>query len=68
MISDLIKIKMLAVDQGRPWRTVSEDLIIDIAAGVDTHGRGRISRTARTVSRSAAPGPAPMKWMVTRRP
>ena len=39
MISDLIKIKMLTVDQGRSWRTVSQDLSVDVGAGVDTDGR-----------------------------
>ena len=40
MLGNLIKIKMLAVDQGRSRRAVSQDLIIDVAAGIDAHERG----------------------------
>ena len=40
MIGDLIKIEMLAVDQCHHGRAVSQDLIIEVAAGIDTHGRG----------------------------
>ena len=39
MIGDLVKIEMLAVDQGRARGTVSQDLIIEIGAGVDADRR-----------------------------
>jgi hypothetical protein len=34
MISDLVKIKMLAVDQGRSLRAMSQDLMVKVGAGV----------------------------------
>ena len=39
MIGDLVKIKMLTVNQGRIGRTVGQDLIIEIGAGVDADRR-----------------------------
>jgi hypothetical protein len=39
MISDLVKIKMLAVNQGGLQRTVHQNLIIDVGAGIDTDRR-----------------------------
>ena len=40
MINDLVKIKMLAVDQRGIRRAMSQDLGVDVAPGVDAHGRG----------------------------
>jgi hypothetical protein len=62
MVGDLIKIKMLAIDQVRAWRTVIQDLIIDIGAGINTDW-GRLEQPYRPnrekVSRPR-PGPNEM--------